>query len=111
MNDVNAVSIDQLACHSPSAALANQATGKADREIAKLARKLAAELEQDLLKPRVRNEMDTIQILAKERGQFFTCALVNQQPCLDAALPEDAEIMKRQDRLAPEPCRRMLGNQ
>src|SRR5882724_4867036 len=110
MNNINLLLGNQFPRHLARAALAAQPAQKPNREMTNLAWQNLADTKQPDLKARVGNETDSVQIVGKKRGQLFARALVNDQPCFDTALAEDAEIVERENRLAPKARRRMLSD-
>src|ERR1700689_5010284 len=54
--------------------------------------------------------MDAIDVAGKKGAEFIARAGVHDQPRFDAALAQHAEIMQRQNRLAAESGRSMLGD-
>src|SRR5262249_5548403 len=99
---------DHLAHDAPGGARAHQATNKSKQEMLNRRREEQRDAIEPLVKSRVGNEADAVDVGSEQRLKFVARAFVDDQPHFDAALAKQAEVMQWQDRFAAEFRRRVL---
>ena len=90
--------------------LGEELVGHAQRGFVNAARKCATYPVEELLKPKVLDEVQSCELGVKELHEFLAVALVDDKVCVQLARSQQAEVMVRQDRFAAEAHRGILGD-